>query len=404
MRLIDSCQLAYTAIVRYPLRSSMLLLAIAIGVAAVLLLTSLGEGARRYVTGQFASLGTHLLIVLPGKFEVANIGEGMQGTLSGPPRPLTLDDAIAIKRSPYVKSVTAVLLGQSRLNYGGNEREVDVFGSTHNMRQLFQLDLARGQFLPPMALDNAASVAVIGSTIARELFGNQQAIGQWVRLGDRRLRVIGVLAGAGQVGGIEIDEVVFVPVAYAMQAFNSGSVHRLIVEATAAELMVRAKRAIVDTVKRRHQGNDDVTVLDQGAILATFNKIFLVLTSTLAGIASISLAVAGTLIMNVMLVAVSQRTEEIGLMKALGSTRAQIIRLFLVEAAMLSILGALLGVLLGQSGVSLLRELYPIVDFRAPDWAVIAAVLMAIVAGLAFGIMPARRAADLNPVAALAGR
>jgi putative ABC transport system permease protein len=167
--------------------------------------------------------------------------------------------------------------------------------------------------------------------------------------------------------------------------------------------MSRAERDITEIIKSRHFGKDDVTVMNQGAILNTFNSIFLVLTSTLAGIAAISLAVAGTLIMNVMLVAVSQRTGEIGLLKALGAQRRQVVSLFLLEAAMLSLMGAVLGFFLGQGAISLLRELYPAVEFRAPDWAVVAAMVMAVGSGLLFGIMPARRAARLDPIVALAG-
>jgi putative ABC transport system permease protein len=189
-----------------------------------------------------------------------------------------------------------------------------------------------------------------------------------------------------------------------MQMYNRESIHRMMVEAVSDDAMVRAERAIIETIKDRHAGHDDVTVLNQGAILATFNTIFLVLTTSLAGIAMISLLVAGTLIMNVMLVAVSQRTEEIGLIKALGASRGQIITLFLTEAAILSLLGAFVGVLVGQIVISIARQVYPVVDFQAPDWAVIAAVLMAVGSGLLFGIMPARRAAALDPVEALAGR
>jgi putative ABC transport system permease protein len=257
--------------------------------------------------------------------------------------------------------------------------------------------------LPELDLDNATPICVIGDTIARELFGTSTAVGKWVRMGDRRVRIIGVLSQAGQSGGRDLDEAVFVPIAFAMQMYNQESVQRMMVEATGAESMAAAKNDVLGIIRARHFGHEDITVLDQGSILDTFNTIFLVLTSTLAGIAAISLAVAGTLIMNVMLVAVSQRTAEIGLIKALGAKRAQIIGLFLTEAAMLSLLGAVLGVLIGQGGIALMRQLYPVVDFQAPAWAVAAAVLIAVISGLLFGIMPARRAADLDPVEALAG-
>jgi putative ABC transport system permease protein len=388
--------------VRYPLRSSMLLLAISIGVAAVLLLTSLAEGARLYITSQFNSLGTHLLFVRPGKSEVGGIG-GMLESIGGSPRPLTLGDVRAVARSPYIATTTPMVLGSGIMNFRGLERHIDIIGTTRTIKRLFSYSIKSGSFLPELELENTAAICVIGDTIAGELFSNIRAVGNWVRIGDRRVRVIGVLGQGGQSGGLDLDGAVFLPIAFALQIYNRESIQRMIVEAAGAESLVLAKKDIVDIVKSRHFGHDDITVRDQGSILKRFNTIFLVLTSTLMGIAAISLLVAGTLIMNVMLVAVSQRTAEIGLLKALGAKRGQIIGLFLTEAAVLSLLGAVLGVLVGFAGIELLRAIYPLVDFQAPDWAVIAAVLMALASGLLFGIMPARRAADLDPVAALGG-
>ena len=402
MRLLDHAAMAAGSITRHPLRSSMLLVAIAIGVTAVLLLTSLGEGARRYVTDEFNSLGSHLLIVTPGKEEVGGAG-GMAGAISGTPRPLTLQDSVAIERSPYVANAIAFIQGSGRVNYEGVEREISVLGTTHHLRRMFDYAVARGRYLPELELDNASPVGVIGHTIAGEIFGSADPVGKWVRVGDRRMRVIGVMDQAGVSGGLDVDETIFVPVGFAMQIFDRDAVQKLIVETRGPEEMEAARKDIVRIVRARHQGHDDVTVMDQGAVLETFNTIFGALTAMLAGIASISLAVAGTLIMNVMLVAVSQRTAEIGLMKALGARRRQIIALFLLEAAFLSLLGGLAGLIAGQAAIGLLRELYPLVDFQAPDWAVSAALLMALGAGLVFGILPARRAADLDPVEALAG-
>ncbi len=403
MRLLDQTSMALVSIVRYPLRSSMLLVAIAIGVSAVLVLTSLGEGARLYVTGQFSSMGAHLLFVLPGKTEIGGMG-GFAGSMSGAVRPLTLDDVMAMKRSPHVKTVTAFVPGIGNINYRGVERSIDVLGTTWNMRDLFDYDIEAGRFLPEADLDSTTPIGVIGRTIAAELFRNTDPVGQWARIGDRRFRIIGVMAEAGMAGGIDVDEALFVPVGFAMQMFNRDSVPRVLVETAGADEIDAAERDIRQIITARHSGKDDITIMNQGAMLDTFNRIFLVLTVVLAGIAAISLTVAGTLIMNVMLVAVSQRTEEIGLFKALGAQRQQIIGLFLTEAALLSLLGAMLGYFVGQGAIGLLRELYPIVAFRAPDWAVIAAVLMALGSGLLFGIMPARRAASLDPVQALAGR
>ncbi len=212
------------------------------------------------------------------------------------------------------------------------------------------------------------------------------------------------MGSTGVAGGQDVNETVFIPVASAMQIFNTERIFRLLVQATSNQAMAKAKRDIIDIVRVRHHGHDDVTVITQDAIISSFNAIFGAITNALAGIAAISLVVAGTLIMNVMLVAVSQRIEEIGLVKALGAKRRQIMGLFLTEAAMLSLFGAAVGVVVGQAAVWLLRVLYTNIDFHSPSWAVVAAVLIALGSGLVFGILPARRAADLDPVHALAGR
>jgi len=213
-----------------------------------------------------------------------------------------------------------------------------------------------------------------------------------------------VLAQAGVTGPFDTDELVIMPVASAQALFNAAGVFRILAEAVSRESMQRARTDIIEVVKARHQGEEDITVVTQDAVLSTFDTIFGMITTALGGIAAISLIVAGVLIMNVMLVAVSQRTREIGLLKAIGAKRNQILLLFLVEAVYLSILGALIGLAAGQLGTALLRTIFPAVDFAAPVWAMAAAVLIAVASGLVFGILPASRAARLDPVQALAGR
>jgi putative ABC transport system permease protein len=216
--------------------------------------------------------------------------------------------------------------------------------------------------------------------------------------------VIGVLAQQGLSGGFNVDETVIMPVASAQQLFNSSAVFRILAEASEGDAVQAAKRDIVATIKARHAGEEDVTVITQDALVATFDTIFEMITAGLAAIAAISLVVAGVLIMNVMLVAVSQRTAEIGLLKAIGARQRQIIGLFLTEAACLSLLGALVGLVIGGLGISALKLAFPVLDFAAPPWAAAAAVGVAILSGLVFGILPARRAAGLDPVNALSQR
>jgi putative ABC transport system permease protein len=403
MRANDTSRLALQSISRYPLRTSMLLLAISIGVAAVILLTAVGEGARRYVTGEFAALGTHLLVVLPGKTETA--GAGAAGMLVGATaRDLTLDDAAAILRSGRISQVAPVVVGSGNASWRQRQREITVLGTTYEMLDIQHWTMQRGRFLPQIDMNISSPVCVMGNGVSREFFDSADPIGEWLRIGDTRCRVIGVLAQAGVTGPFDTDELVILPVASAQAIFNAAGVFRILAEAVSRESMQAARRDIIAIVKRRHQGEEDITVVTQDAVLSTFDSIFGMITAALAGIAAISLIVAGILIMNVMLVAVSQRTQEIGLLKALGAKRQQILLLFITEAIYLCVLGALLGLILGNLGTYLLRSLFPVIDFAAPTWATVAAIGIAITSGLVFGILPASRAARLDPVQSLAGR
>jgi putative ABC transport system permease protein len=264
--------------------------------------------------------------------------------------------------------------------------------------------MGAGRFLPEAELDRADPVCVLGSTVARELFPSSQPVGEWLRIGDVRCRVLGVLAQQGLAGGFDVDETLIMPVASAQQIFNTSAVFRILVEATDRDAVPAARRDIIEIVKSRHAGEEDITVVTQDALASTFDTIFDMITAGLAAIAAISLVVAGVLIMNVMLVAVSQRTGEIGLLKAVGARNAQVLALFLTEAACLSLLGAAVGVALGVGGIWLMRALFPVLDFAAPLWASASAVGVAILSGLLFGILPARRAAALDPVNALMKR
>jgi putative ABC transport system permease protein len=403
VKAVDVTRMSLQALQRYPLRTSMLLLAIAIGVAAVVLLTAVGEGARRYVTGQFSSLGTELLIVLPGRAETA--GGGIQGLLVGETaRELTLEDTMAIARSARVRRVTPLVLGAGTASFGARERDITVLGTGPAMLDIQHWVMGSGRFLPESDLDEAQPVCVLGSTVARELFAADAPIGEWLRIGDTRCRVLGVLAEQGLAGGFDVDETVIMPVASAQQIFNTSAVFRILTEATDRDAVAGARRDIIEIVKQRHAGEEDITVVTQDALVSTFDTIFNMITAGLAGIAAISLVVAGVLIMNVMLVAVSQRTAEIGLLKAVGARNRQIVALFLTEAACLSLLGAAVGIALGTGGIWLMKAVFPVLDFAAPPWASLSAVGVAVASGLVFGILPARRAAALDPVAALAKR
>ena len=401
MRLLDVAQFATGSLRGSPTRTLLMMLAMSIGVAAVVVLTALGEGARRYVIDQFSSLGTNLVIVLPGRTETAGIGPGM--LLGQVPREISLDDAQAVLRSPAVKRIAPLTIGSAMLSHNALNREVVVLGSTSDLLEVRHMSLGLGKFLPPGDIHDSASVCVLGNQMKRELFGNEQAIGQWVRLGDRRFRVIGVLATQGESMGFNTNEIVIVPVASAHQLFNTSGLFRILVEAKSRDSIEQAKHDAEEIMFQRHT-EKDVTVITQDAVLATFDRILTTLTMAVGGIAAISLAVAGVLIMNVMLIAVAQRVKEIGLLKALGAPPKQIRALFFAEATLLSSIGSIAGLVLGYAGSMIIGQIYPSLPVSPPWWAVLAACATALGTGILFSVWPARRAARLDPVAALAGR
>ena len=402
MRSADLIRFARDAATGNPLRASLLVLAMAIGVAAVVVLTALGDGARRYVMNEFSSLGSNLVIVLPGRSQTGGFNPG--NAITNTTRDLTIDDAQALLRASAVNRVAPLAVGTSEISAGGKLREVMVAGTVSQYAQVRQLSLAQGRFLSPGDWRRGASEAVIGAKVRDEIFGSAPALGQLVRIGDRRFRVVGVLGSSGQGLGMNTDELVFVPVSLAQAMFNSNTLFRILVEATGREAIGAAKQQVADIIQLRHEGEQDVTVVTQDAVLATFDRLLGALTLGVAGIAAISLAVAGILVMNVMLVSVSQRTAEIGLLKALGATGGRIRLLFLAEASMLSLTGAVAGSVLGQLAAALIRQLYPTFPAYPPDWAVFAGLATALVTGILFGVLPARRAAKLDPVQALSKR
>src|SRR5574343_1602859 len=399
MRLVDTLRFARDAATGYPVRTALSVLAMAIGVAAVVLLTALGDGARRYVVGQFSSLGTNLVIVLPGRSGTG--GFNPANAITSTPRDLTIDDAASLRRLPNVKRVAPLAVGTSEMAFGGRLREVMVAGSTADFIPIRNFELAQGKALPDEDWNRGSPVAIIGAKLREELFGATPPLGQLIRVGDRRVRIIGVLKPTGQGLGMNTDELVIIPVALAQSMFNSNTLFRIMIEASSRDAILPTKDAALQAIKQRHRGEEDITVITQDAVRATFDKLLGALTLAVAGIAAISLAVAGILVMNVMLVAVTQRTGEIGLLKALGARGRDIRRAFLAEAAMLSAVGAAVGYLLGQAGAFALRQAFPVFPAYPPDWAVIAGLGTALFTGLLFGVMPARRAARLDPVQAL---
>lgn len=400
MRPEDVLNFGLRALTSQRARTWLTLLAMGLGTAAVVVLSALGEGARHYVTDQFTQLGTHLLIVMPGRNETTGGAPPLFGDTA---RDLTLDDALALLRSPHVARVAPLSLGSAPVSHGNREREANVVGTTAEFLPVRRIELAQGQFLPPGDPRQAEAVALLGEKLARELFDQQSPLGQWVRIGDRRFRVIGTLASSGFSLGADLGDTVLIPVAAAQALFNSPALFRILIQARGRAALAPAEEAARAIIRERHEGEDDVTLITQDALLGTFDKILHALTLAVAGIAAISLVVAGVLIMNVMLVAVSQRTPEIGLLKALGAARGQILALFLTEALLLAVAGTLLGLLVAYVGTWIFNAQIDAFQLVVPLWAPLAAAAVSLVTGIAFGLLPALRAARLDPVLALAG-
>lgn len=402
MNLADTLRFATGSLRGARTRTLLMMLAMSIGVAAVVILTALGEGARRYVMNQFSSLGSNLVIVLPGRSETAGAMPGM--LLGQTPRDVVLDDALALLRSPSILRIAPLIVGAAQASHEARNREVVLLGSTPELLAIRHMELAQGQFLPEGDPHTAMPVCVLGAKIRRELFGSEAAVGAWLRIGDRRFRVVGVLASQGESMGMNTDNLVIVPVASAHVLLNTQALFRILIEAKGRGSIAGAQRDAERIMMERHGGERDVTVITQDAVLATFDRILRALTLAVGGIATISLSVAGILIMNVMLIAVAQRTQEIGLLKALGAPPGEIRRLFFAEAALLSAVGSLFGLALGEIGSAIIGLVYPALPVAAPWWAVLAAFGTALGTGILFSVWPARRAAQLDPVLALARR
>lgn len=402
MRPLDIIRFGLGSLGSNRVRTALMLLAMSIGVASVVLLTGIGNGARLYIVDKFAALGTNLVIVIPGRAETAN---NTPATLVGEtPRDLTLEDALAVMRSELVGRVAPLNIGELSAVRQGRERQVPVLGSTASFLEIHKLNLAKGSFLPDEDWDIARPVCVLGSKVYQELFGREPALGELIRLGGYRCRVIGILASEGRSLGFDTQELVIVPVAFAQMLYNTSGLFRILVEGKDLQSLPRLKKHITGTIAKRHYGEEDVTIITQDSILATFDKILKSLTLTVAGIAAISLVVAGILIMNVMLMSVAQRTAEIGLCKALGGTRRQIMVMLVCEALLLSAIGGMFGLLLGFVAAWGIAQVYPELSTTPPLWAVVAAMTVALGTGLIFSLLPAGRAARLDPIRALAGR
>jgi len=393
----DLLGLALGAIRGHRLRSILSMLGIAIGVAAVILLTSIGEGTRRYILSQFAQFGTNLIAIHPGRSKTS----GMPGAFGGSTRHLTLDDAQALARIPGVTSVVPTAVGTARVEAGPRARNVPINGVTPEVQEVFDFRTRIGSFWPAGDPRRGAPVAVLGPKLARELFGDRSPLGEVVRAGGARLRVLGVMEPKGEMLGFDLDDTAYVPVATAMKLFNLRELAEVDLTYTPAD----ATERIVSEVKRvladRHAGEEDFTVTTQEAMLEVFGNVMGMVTLAVGAIAGISLVVGAIGILTMMWISVRERTVEIGLVRAIGASRGQVATLFLAEAAALAVVGGIAGLVVGLGCGAALRWAVPGLPVETPLVFVAAALGTSLGVGLLSGLLPARRAARLDPIEAL---
>ena len=397
IRPTDSIHLALRAITAHRLRSFLTLLGIAVGIAAVILLTSIGEGIHRFVLSEFTQFGTNLVSIAPGKVKTS--GPAPTGIPTSV-RPLTLDDARALRRLPHITAMSATVWGNTEVKGNGRLRRTTVSGVTSEMLKVYSIKVRSGQFLPPEDTENARAFVVLGAKLKSELFGSENALGARLTVGNLQFRVIGVLEAKGQFLGIDLDDAAYIPIARSLELYNRDGLMQIELSYAEGMPVARISTAIINTLKARH-GREDFTITTQEDMLRTLSNILDVLTMAVGALGSISLLVGGVGIVTIMTIAVTERTSEIGLLVALGAPRRTILGLFLGEAVVLSALGGAVGLALGFGLAQVLHLLVPALPVHTPISFVIFAELVAIVIGLLAGVLPARRAARLDPVDAL---
>lgn len=397
MDVIELLRFATGALRGHRLRSFLSALGVAIGVTAVILLTSLGEGTRDYIVGQFTQFGTSLIGINPGKVKTL----GIPGVLGGTTHKLTIDDSEALRRVAGVEEVVPVSMGQARVEGGGRGRSVMIYGVGWEAASAWRFGVAQGSFLPRMDPNRRGSFAVLGAKLSRELFDEQSPLGERVRIGGYSFLVIGVMEAKGQILGFDLDDTAFIPVATAMDLFNVDELMEIDLVAASTDVIPDVVDDVRAILMARHRGEEDFTITTQTEMLETFDKIISMITVAVSGIAAVSLLVGAMGILTIMWISVHERTNEVGLLRALGVERGTVQGLFLLESVLLALAGGALGLGAGFALVGGGRALVPGLPLSTPPVAVVAALTMCVVVGVVSGVAPARRAARLDPVEAL---
>lgn len=392
----DFIRLTGTSVLAHKLRSFLTMLGISVGITAVVLLTSIGEGLYQFVLSEFSQFGTNLIAVQPGKVSTHGMSMGAFGSV----RPLTIEDAEALKKLSSAESVSPVVQGNAEVEGNGRTRRTTVFGVGSDFLITFSAKINGGRFLPEEDPTAPRAFVVLGAKVKTELFGNMNPLGQRMRIGGDRYRIIGFLESKGQILGFDLDDTVYIPTARSLELFNREGVMEIDVTYKEGANTDKVVAGIKRILEARH-GKEDFTITTQEQMLDVLGSILNVLTFAVGAIGSISLLVGGIGIITIMTISVNERTTEIGLLRALGAKQSQILSLFLGEAIVLSAIGGASGLLLGIGIAQLLHAALPGLPVHTPWTFVLMAEGLAIVIGLAAGVLPARRAAKLDPVEAL---
>ena len=396
MLVSDFIRLSINSVAFHRMRSMLTALGIAVGIAAVVLLTSIGEGINKYVLSEFTQFGTNLIAISPGKASTF----GISGAIVNNVRPLSLDDAEALSKIPRIQAVVPVVQGTAAIEYGKRTRHTFIYGTGSAVPKVWQMKPALGQFLPDDDPRFARPYVVLGSKVRDELFGDKNPLGRRIRIGTESFRVIGVMESKGQLLGFDLDDAVYIPTHKAMAMFDQESlmeVDLLYAPGTdSEELSEKIKKSLT----QRH-GNEDFTIITQDQMLETLGSVLNILTLAVGALGGISLLVGGVGILTIMTIAVNERTAEVGLLMAIGARKQQILWLFIGEAVILASLGGLAGLTIGAGGAWLLGAAVPALPTHTPWSYVLLAESIAALIGLAAGVVPAWRAARLNPIEAL---
>jgi putative ABC transport system permease protein len=372
------------------------MLGIAVGIAAVVLLTSIGEGVHKFVLGEFTQFGTNLIAINPGRTTTHGSSMGVFGT----ERPLTIEDAEALKRLPHVKAVVPIVQGNAEVEAANRRRRTTIYGAGSQWPEAFSMHVKSGRFLPSDDPTAPRAFAVLGSKTRDELFGSRNPLGQRIGIGGNRYRIIGVMESKGTILGFDVDDTVYIPTARGMELFNRNSLFEIDVLYQEDAKVDKVVESIKRTLIARH-GREDFTITTQQQMLDVLGAVLNVLTFAVAAIGGISLLVGAIGIVTIMTIAVNERTNEIGLLRALGARQRQVLSLFLGEAIVLAALGGISGLVLGIGLGQFLNFALPALPVHTPWLFVVLAEAVAVVIGLAAGVLPAYRAAHLDPIEAL---